>query len=485
MLARDLFYSLLASLFCGVAPARGAPVEPGPLPLAVVERAAAAGIPLEAIGAIVIRRGTALPVIAHQASRGFQPASTMKVLTTAVALDTLGPDYRARTELIAGAPARGGTLRGDLALRGFGDPDFDVPAFERMLRRLRASGVRDIRGDLVLDRTFFTPARTDQGLPPFDEAPEFRYNVIPDALLLNTNLMHLEVAAKAGRVAIEASPALPGLRLRSAMTLVDEPCERWDDLWRTPTLHADARGTFTATLQGELPRDCAFGTDIAILDRDDFIERTFRTSWSNMGGRFHGRVHEGRADAGAGVVATHTSRALAELVRDVDKRSDNPTARTVWLTLGALATGPSEGTTAQRADRVVREWLHAQAVSDDGLVLENGSGLSRLERIAPVTLAGVVERALDGPWAPEFVSSLPIVGVDGGMRHRLADTPAAKRARFKTGTLRDTWAVAGFVDAADGARYVVVAMVNRDGALARDARGVLDALIAEVAKGVP
>jgi D-alanyl-D-alanine carboxypeptidase/D-alanyl-D-alanine-endopeptidase (penicillin-binding protein 4) len=354
--------------------------------------------------------------------------------------------------------------------------DLDWRAFERMLQQLRHRGVREIRGDLVLDRSFFMPARADIGVPPFDEAPEFRYNVIPDALLLNTNLLQLDIASTADKLTVGLATPLDGVEPGADMALVDRACEDWEDGWKLPAVVTSRGGVIRIVLQGDFPRDCTASTSINVIDRVTFAERLFRALWSRMGGTLRGRVREGEA-AGPGVlVAEHRSRPLADIVRDINKRSDNPIARTIFLTLGALSPAGAGLPTAMRAEDEVRGWLARNQVDTDGLVVDNGSGLSRSERLKPAQLAAVLRLAARGSWSPEFVSSLPIAGVDGTMRRRLASTaPASVRA--KTGTLRDTSAIAGYVRADDGELRIVAAIVNHPLATRQVARPILDELL--------
>jgi D-alanyl-D-alanine carboxypeptidase/D-alanyl-D-alanine-endopeptidase (penicillin-binding protein 4) len=190
------------------------------------------------------------------------------------------------------------------------------------------------------------------------------------------------------------------------------------------------------------------------------------------------------------LLAEHVSRALPEVLRDINKASDNTLARLLYLSLGSLSTDAMLGSrpiilaapenTAARADLAVRQWLQRHNIDAAGLVLENGSGLSRLERISPAQMAAVLQAASSSPWAPEFLASLPIVGLDGTMRNRLSASPAAYRARIKTGTLKNVTAIAGYVQDADGRPCVVVAMINHDLAN-QGGRAALDALIDWVA----
>jgi len=453
------------------------------LPRAVAERMAAEGLPRSALAYVVRRADDGREVASFQPGAAMAPASTLKLLTSAVALDRLGPAWRGATEMLVAGERRGDTLRGDLVLRGRADVDFDWVSLRRMLQRLRLQGVREIQGDLLLDRTYFQPPRTDIGVPPFDDAPEFRYNVIPDALMVGMNLVDLELVSDARTLRVASTPSIAGIAFEGRATLVDAPCDDWEDLWKTPRVRESGRRE-TVELTGPFPRDCAASTAIAMVDRDRYIEGLVRSLWRELGGAWRGRLREAPTPAGARHVAVHRSRPLGELLRDIDKRSDNPTARTMFLVLGAESQA-GDAPTAARAERVVRDWLAAHRIDASGLVLENGSGLSRTERVSPALLAEVILAARAGPWAPEFASSLPIAAVDGGVRKRLVDSPAAGRARLKTGTLRDASALAGWVPAADGTLYVVVAIVNDTRAVKQVARPMLDAMVDWVARGMP
>ena len=238
-----------------------------------------------------------------------------------------------------------------------------------------------------------------------------------------------------------------------------------------------ARGPLRITLRGDFPPNCTADTAINVIDRVVLADRLFRGLWKRLGGKFTGRTREGEAPPDARLVAEHRSRSLGEIVRDINKRSDNPITRVMFLTLGATSALPGDDVTARRADAEVRLWLERRGIDSRGVVLENGSGLSRTEMISPNQLAAVLRYAAASEWAPEIAASLPIVAVDGGMRNRLRDSPAASRARLKTGTLRDVTAVAGYVKDASGRSLVVVAMINHAIATKQVARPILDALV--------
>ena len=503
------------------------------LPESVSKLAAASGIPEDAIGAVVLRGDTIL--VSNEADRPMNPGSTIKLVTTLVGLEELGPVFRGRTELRSNGEVVGGVLRGDLIVRGGADLDLTADALTHLLERLRTLGIRKIAGDLVLDRQLFQPARPDAGAPPFDEAPEAYYNVVPDALLLNMNMLSVEMAADTRAMTVSMLPELDKVDVRSAMTLVDGDCAKWDSGWQPPTTVKNGE-RLTVVLHGTFPRNCRKSYGINVLDRDAYADRLVRATWKRLGGTITGRTRtldlahytsaitaaavaqgvvgtDGAAPRiqpagvdtdGTHLLAEHVSRALPELVRDTLKTSDNAFARMLFLSLGSLQPDPVLGShplpagerlamlmaangeakagsvpasTAAKANQVIRAWLKQQAIDSDGIVLENGSGLSRVERIKPVQLAAVLRAGQSSWWLPEFQASLPIVGIDGTMRRRLKDSAAAARARIKTGTLNGVIAIAGYVPDANGEECIVVAFVNHERAGNGVGRGIVDALI--------
>jgi D-alanyl-D-alanine carboxypeptidase/D-alanyl-D-alanine-endopeptidase (penicillin-binding protein 4) len=166
----------------------------------------------------------------------------------------------------------------------------------------------------------------------------------------------------------------------------------------------------------------------------------------------------------------HESRPLAEVIRDINKFSNNVMARQLFLTIGAETL--KQPANIERAQRAVGDWMVSRGLDRREFVLENGAGLSRVERLTSAGLARLLVTAFNSPLMPELMSSLPIVGVDGTMRKRAG---AAGFAHIKTGLLADTRAIAGYVLAASGRRYAIVAFVNHPNAGAT--QGALDALL--------
>lgn len=451
------------------------------LPAAVSAELRKQALPDSALAFVAYPLDAPTQRLAWQDQRAMSPGSTMKLVTAIVALDRVGPNWRGRTELLASGPLRDGVLEGPLVLRGGADAALDWGALAGLLREAREAGVRELRGGLLVDRRRFQPAREDIGLPPFDEAPEFPYNTLPDALFLNANLLTLAISAGADRVQAQWSPAWPGLSVdASKLTLNDKACKDWEEGWGAPLLTATPAG-YRLELAGSFPRGCTQRQGLNLIDRQVLAAQALRQLWAELGGTLTGEIREGAAPAEARLLASHLAPPLAEWLRGAMKRSDNPLTRLAYLQLGSLHPQATQfPSTRAAAEAQVRDWLRVHGIADDTLVLDNGSGLSRSERLSPALLAAMLQTAASKPYAPELETGLPLAGVDGTMSRRLKNTAAESRARLKTGTLRDAVGLAGYVLDARGRRWVVAALVNGEQAPTKG-RPVLDALIAHLA----
>lgn len=442
---------------------------PGPVHRALRE----AGIPAAGASALVQELGPRKPALSIHAHAAMNPASVMKLLTAFAALELLGPAYRWRTEAYLEGVLRDGVLEGNLVLKGFGDPKLNVESFWMLLRGLRARGLREIRGDLVLDRSHFAAALGDPGR--FDGDPFRPYNVLPDALLVNFKSLRFTFLPDAGsggvRLAVEPRP--PSLEVVNSLRLGDGACPEgraFRDLLRPAFDPARQRAEFG----GLYPASCGEKElDVALLEPNDHVGGVFRQLWAEVGGSWRGAVREGQAAPGTTPFYVHESAPLGELVRDVNKFSNNVMARQIFLTLGA-----PEGRTsasAERSRQAIRAWLAGRGLEFRELVLDNGSGLSRLERISAANLAALLQAAWTSPVMPEFIASMPVAAVDGTMRRRLRGDGVAGNAHIKTGLLSDVRSMAGYVLDPNGKRYAVVMLVNHPNA--HRAQGALDALL--------
>ncbi|MBL8327831.1 MAG: D-alanyl-D-alanine carboxypeptidase/D-alanyl-D-alanine-endopeptidase [Rubrivivax sp.] len=492
---RPWFAALALTMLAAQAPALA---RNDALPPAVREALTAAAVPPEALTAIIMPLQGLSRRWERDADRPMQPGSTMKLVTSIVALERLGPNLRGRTELLSSARVENEVLQGDLVLRGGADPELGWPQLLALFNELRDQGVREIAGDILLDRSLFRPARLDVGLAPFDDAPEFYYNVIPDALGLTGHLMGLELKSDAETVSLRTLPRLDGIELRSAFTLVDRRCGEWASGWQPAGVQDDG-SRIVIELRGSFPRHCTQRPELQLIDRDRLAAFTLRSLWQRLGGSWQGQLREGQAAPDARLLARRLARPWGEVLRPLNKQSDNALTRLLYLQLGAQALQPPSAaagtaapqpladaasmTTLQAAEAEVRRWLAERRIDSSGFVIDNGSGLSRTERLSARQLALMLKHALEGPNAADLLMSLPTVGVDGTMRLRLKTSPAAGWARLKTGTLRNVVALAGVVHDERRRPSIFVAIINHENA--SRARPALDALVDWVARGRP
>ena len=451
----------------------------GTLPAPVARALAAAKIPYASAAVVVHEVGTPRASLNVNSGAPMNPASVMKLVTTYAALELLGPAYRWKTEAWAADALREGTLEGDLVLKGYGDPKLDLEAFWMLLRSLRGKGLREIRGDLVLDRSHFEHAPGNTG--SFDGDAFRPYNVLPDALLVNYKSLRFAFVPEPerGTVRLYVEPRPPALEVVNVLKLAEGGCPEgmaFRELLQATFEPARQRAIFA----GRYPISCGEKElNVALLEPNDHVAGTLRQLWSEMGGVWSGAVREGQVPAGARLLHTQDSPALAEIVRHTNKFSNNIMARHLYLTLGAENAGaPANG---HKAFAAIRTWIAGKGIAAPELVLENGSGLSRIERISAGSLAALLQAAWRSPVMPEFISSMPVAAVDGTMRRRLKGEGVAGQAHIKTGLLADARAMAGYVLDRGGRRQVVVMIVNHPGA--PETQPAMDALLRWVYDG--
>ncbi|NMM37014.1 MAG: D-alanyl-D-alanine carboxypeptidase/D-alanyl-D-alanine-endopeptidase [Glaciimonas sp.] len=438
------------------------------LPFTVDAALQRAGIPVSAVGIYVQDVSAGAALLEVNAAAGFSPASVMKLVTTDAALELLGPTYAWKTRAYAAGPQYGDVLQGDLIIQGSGDPKLVLENFWLFLRRIRAQGIRTINGNLVLDRSAFEDKPYDAAA--FDGEPAKPYNVGPDALLLNYKTIGVRFLPDAAGAAVQVSVDLPlaGFRV-AAPALSGGDCGNWQD-----KLGAE----FTddgIVFNGAFPLACGDKTwymNPYRISPVQFFGKMFRQMWQELGGTFNGAVIDGRLPNDASLITEWSSQALPEIIRDINKYSNNVMARQVLLSLAPEI--PMLPASTQRGADAVRFWLAGKGINAPELVIENGSGLSRYERISPRTLGRMLVAAFHAPTMPEFIGSLPLAGLDGTMRKRLQNDTITGQAHVKTGSLDQVRSIAGYVLAASGRRYVVVCLINDpNAALGRAAQDAL------------
>jgi D-alanyl-D-alanine carboxypeptidase/D-alanyl-D-alanine-endopeptidase (penicillin-binding protein 4) len=461
-------YAVFLLALCWLASTAAADKLPEPIAAVLKHQ----GMSARGLSLYVHEIGQPEPLLAIAADVPRHPASTIKVLTTLVALEELSPAWHWKTEAYVTAPVRDGRLDGDLYIKGYGDPYLVIEHFWRFLRMLRAAGVETITGDLVLDQGYFARESGEAG--EFDNQPLRAYNVLPNALLVNFQAVNFRFMPQTDRLRIFADPLPANLEVENRVRLTLGPCRGWARNLGMKVQHT--KGQTRVIFSGSYDADCGDNELFRVVSEPaPYILGLFRALWTELGGRFEGEVREATVPAGARLLATVNSPPLADIVRSINKYSNNVMARQLLLTLGVERSG-APGTT-DKGILVVHEWLQKRRLDFPELVLENGAGLSREETISARHLGEVLLAAWRGPYMPEFVSSLPISAMDGTLRKRFNEDGLEGQMHLKTGSLRDVRTVAGYVQDRAGRRVVVVCLHNSSRADAAAGQAVQEAVL--------
>lgn len=442
------------------------------LPETIARAAREAGIPESSIGLWSAPAEGGPARLAHNASQAMSPASVMKLAPTVAALERLGPAWTWKTRAWLGGPLREDVLDGDLLIAGSGDPDLTWDRLGQWLRDWRSRGLRVIRGDIVIDSTLYASAPPAEA---FDSAPQRAYNARPEAFLVNFGALSLRLAPnEGGRVAVTAmTPATP-LSISNRLRAASGPCNDWRDAVRAE-FRPEGRG-LALKLEGHYPTAC--GERQLNLRVDDALRwagLVIRAQWQELGGSWTGTVRAGRTDPLTAPFSVWESPALPEVLHDMNKWSNNVMARQVLLALGddgSEALDPARGIGALQA------WMTSSGLDPAQWSFENGSGLSRTERVTAAGLGALLQFAWHSPRMPEFVQGLPVIGRDGTMRSRLVDSPLAGRGYVKTGTLDGVRSMAGYMLNASGRWQAFALILNHPKAPGADA--LVEAVLREI-----
>lgn len=455
MLVRIRRACCLVACWSGIAAAQGLPPE--------VEAALAASqLPRDALVVLVAPAEGGPPRLAHRPDAPVNPASVAKLTTTYAGLELLGPAFAWKTPVYLDGPVRNGVLQGNLVVQGRGDPKLVIERLWLLLRQVQALGVHTIAGDIVLDRGAFAIAPVDPAA--FDAEPLRPYNAAPDALLVNYKTVVLTITPERGRARVRAEPALAGVQWPASVPLAGGDCGAW------PTaLQADFSNPLQARFAGSFPAACGERTwNIAFPDPASYGARAIAALWQEMGGKLAGQVRDGRAPAGLKPAFEFSSPPLAEVVRDINKYSNNVMARQLFLTLSLQQRGSGS---YEGSREVLGAWWRGR-FGGEPPAIDNGSGLSRTESITARQLGQLLQAAWVSPLMPDLVASLPALGLDGTLRRAQQNVGLA---HLKTGSLNNVAGVAGYVHAAQGRRYVLVVIANH--ARANEVRPVVQALV--------
>ena len=440
------------------------------LPASLKQALQAENVPLESVSVYVKRVDATQPSLSFQADTPRNPASVMKLVTAYAALDLLGPSYRWKTQFLALNKPEQGKLNGDLWVKGSGDPSISTQSLSEVASELRQKfNLEEICCGLSLDVSAYPAQNFDAAT--FDGKPYRAYNAPAEALMVNQQAMRLQFVA-GEKVQVIAYPDWRGLVKKVDVKAVAGECNDWKS-----GLQINREGQ-TLHIRGSYPTTCGDKyLDVNWQHGADYFANVFYSAWEQAGGRWaksdSPQFKLAAIPSSAVLLTEHTSPTLAEVVRDMNKTSNNVIARALYLNLSYLEEANQPASTL-KSEQVVKRWLQSKRWSFDELVLENGAGLSRQERISAGHLGLLLDDAFHSPVMPELTASLPIYGLDGSLTRR-KESLLFGRAHLKTGSLEGVRAIAGYFLDAKGRYWSVVFMAN--GAKAGDTKSAQDALL--------
>lgn len=423
------------------------------LPLGVRSALQVRQVPQDTLSIHVEDLETGEVVLAWLPEEPRNPASTMKLLTTLVALDVLGPAYRWKTEVYALGEVNDGKLEGDLLLKGHGDPFLVTERVWQMLRSIRQSGIDSISGDLLLDDTYFDIGKYDPAA--FDKQPLRAYNVAPNALLMNFKVVRYWFEPDGQSVKVRLDPQLGNLSVDNRLKLVPGYCRGYQ---RGITVTNNGNND-QVTFSGRFPSGCKrYAMDRTVLSHNEFAYGLFASLWKESGGTLDGGWRKAVVPEDLEPVLTFESPSLTEMIASVNKHSNNVMARQVLYTLAAEVLGPPG--TEKGGREVIGKWLSDNGLEPAELAVANGAGLSRESRISAVDMASLLRFAWKQPYMPEYLASMSLTGLDGTLSRRFRGSELVGKAHLKTGSLDHVTAIAGYLQARSGRRFSVVVLHN-------------------------
>ncbi len=409
-------------------------------------------LPADTIGVYIQSVDQNQPLFTYEAATPFNPASAMKIITTWAALDLLGADFAWKTKLFHTGSLQSGVLYGDLYIVGQGDPFFTQEHLWLALQELQARGLKRIEGEIVLDASYFS-AEVSQA-PPLDDNIFNPYNNAPHGLLYNFQALRLQFVPVAGRVDIYTSPRLSNLTVVNNLTATSGSCNR-----SLQSLNLSPLQNGRLTISGEYPLSCGNREfSRTLLSHEEMLYHSLVSLWREIGGEIRGGYRLGRVPESATLLYVHESEALPEIVRKINKFSNNVMSRQVFLTIGAEKMGAPANLEKSRS--VIKQWLASKGLAAHELTIDNGSGLSRSGRVTPRLMGEMLWQAYRSSTMGELLGALPAAGVDGTLWRRYRNTSWSGEMHLKTGTLRDSRALAGFGRNANNEHFVVVIFIN-------------------------
>jgi serine-type D-Ala-D-Ala carboxypeptidase/endopeptidase (penicillin-binding protein 4) len=457
-------------------------------------------------GALIVDAETGETLYSLNADRYFKPASNVKLFTTTMALATLGPDFRTRTTIESSeAPDRNGLLRGDLVLVGRGDANLSNRVFpfskqgehagpadkalEQLVEQVVAHGVKQIRGDIVADDSYFALQRFPSGWTVDDTV--WGYGAAVSAIAVNDNTLGLQVRPGGGvgmlaRIAWDPWPGLYSVR-NETRTVAAGTADAMLSLARDPESRVFILG---GTVAADAPSRLL---SLAVQEPAEMaaaqLKKLLEARGVHIAGRSRAR-HFGdpgtQGHAGEGkILAERLSPTLIEDMRLTNKLSQNLHAE---LMLRVAAKEASGAETMDDALKFAAQFRERIGLVPEDVTLTDGSGLSRNGLVTPRSLVAVLSYAAKQPWGEAFAATLPIAGEDGTLENRMKNTAAAGRIHAKTGTINNIAGLSGYATTLKGEKLIFSFFANNNPGAARDSTTALDtisvAMIEELGNGV-
>ena len=434
------------------------------LPQVINEEIRKSGIAKKDISIYIKEAGKGGKVVASlNAHKTRIPASVIKVLTTYTSVLKLGFDYRWPTKFYTTGRLQNGVLQGDLLIKGFGDPTLNDKDLEKIVSTIRAEGIRQIRGDIVIDRSYFKIGNKDSS--GFDEHLYSAYNAMPDAMMFNERLITVSVTPNKNKV--HKKYADESYKVVNQLQPVNKPCK---GKYSWPGVRIDKSEVIpTVLLKGKISKRCGKRNISKVVTKPyKSFYYALKDRLKNEGVEVRGSLKLRKIPKHAALLYTHYSDILEEIVSETNKESNNLYARHLLLLLGAKLYG-APATMKKGRDAITYILGSRGALGEGTLRIDNGSGLSRTSKMNAKILARMLDDAYDR-YGSRWMETLSIAGVDGTIKRRFRNTVVKKRAWMKTGTLRRVKNIGGYVKNRAGKRYTVVILVNSQKARYRAAK---------------
>ena len=415
------------------------------------------------------------PIVAHNEKKFFNPASLVKIISTFIAVDELGPEFKWQSDFFHNGAIIGDTLNGDLIFKGRGDASFSIHNLESSIRKIQRNGIKKIKGNLILDQSYFGLAPKEKS---FDNDPMRAYNALPKPVVIQSNTMNFVFAMKGSKLNIESNPDLESLTIKNNIKITNDRCIDWKSKLNYQTQQIKLKSE--VIFDGKFSRKCGTKTiNLSALNSNEYFFRIFKKIWNMNGGNFNGSLDTTYINNNnLKVIYRHTSRPLSEIVRDVNKYSLNLMARNTMLTV--LAEDSELLVLESSVNKYLHDWFDKNSLLHNGLFIENGAGLSRNSVLTSEQLLLLMEKIYHNPLMPEMLSSLPISGVDGTLKRRMNYSTFRKSAHFKTGSMKNVNAIAGFLLDKNKEMKVFIFIMND--LTAKDSHRLQEALIAQAFK---